>query len=172
MHDTTFVVPINKQSRVVTLYRRSSEGLQRRDLPEWVDTTTLFSGGGGLRSTAEDYLQFAQMLVNNGELNGIRLLGSRTVDLMASNHVGDLYANSGRTRGRPGKGFGLTVDVVLDQVVAQEHRSSGSFGWGGAFGTYFWVDRKEELTAILMVRTPGGPLRTDFMNAVMQAIVD
>jgi len=172
MQDTTFVVPRNKQPRVVTLYQRSSEGLQRRDLPEWVDTTTLFSGGGGLRSTAEDYLQFAQMLVNNGELNGIRLLGSRTVDLMASNHVGDLYANSGLTRGRPGKGFGLTVDVVLDQVVAQEHRSTGSFGWGGAFGTYFWVDRKEALTAILMVQTPGGPLRTDFMNAVMQAIVD
>lgn len=172
MKDTTFVVPINKQSRVVTLYRRSAEGLQRRDLPEWVDTTTLFSGGGGLWSTAEDYLQFAQMLVNNGELNGVRLLGARTVELMASNHVGDLYANSGRTRGRPGKGFGLTVDVVLDQVVAQEHRSTGSFGWGGAFGTYFWVDRKEQLTAILMVQTPGGPLRADFQNAVMQAIVD
>ena len=141
-------------------------------IPEWVDTTTLFSGGGGLWSTAEDYLQFAQMLVNSGELNGVRLLGPRTVDLMASNHVGDLFAKGGRTGGRPGKGFGLTVDVVLDQIEAREHRSTGSFGWSGAFGTTFWVDRKEQLTAVLMVQTPGGPLRADFQNAVMQAIVD
>ena len=113
------------------------------------------------------------MLVGNGELNGTRLLGSRTVDLMASNHVGDLYAKAGRTGGRPGKGFGLTVDVVLDAVEAREdYRSTGSFGWSGAFGTTFWVDHKEDLTAILMVQTPGGPLRADFQNAVMQAIVD
>ena len=91
---------------------------------------------------------------------------------MASNHVGDLYATSGRTGGRPGKGFGLTVDVVLDAVATQEHRATGSFGWSGAFGTHYWVDRNEGLTAILMVQTPGGPLRVDFQNAVMQAIVE
>ena len=79
----------------------------------------------------------------------------------------------GRTGGRPGKGFGLTVDVVLDAVEARDdQRSTGSFGWSGAFGTTFWVDRKEDLTAILMVQTPGGPLRADFQNAVMQAIID
>ena len=159
-------------SRVVTLYGRTADGLERRDVPGWVDTTTLFSGGGGLWSTAEDYLQFAQMLLNRGELNGTRLLGARTVELMASNHVGDLFAEAGTTGGRPGKGFGLTVDVVLDAVEAQEHRSTGSFGWGGAFGTVFWVDPKEDLTAVLMVQTPGGPLRADFQNAVMQAIVE
>ena len=144
-----------------------------RPVPEWVATRTLHSGGGGLWSTAEDYLQFAQMLVNKGELNGTRLLGPRTVELMASNHVGDLYAKAGRTGGAPGKGFGLTVDVVLDAVEARnDHRSTGSFGWSGAFGTTFWVDPREELTAILLVQTPGGPLRADFQNAVMQAIVD
>ena len=173
MKDTAFNVPDDRMSRVVTLYRRTPEGLELRPVPEWVATRTLHSGGGGLWSTAEDYLQFAQMLVNRGELNGTRLLGPRTVDLMGSNHVGDLYAKSGRTGGSPGKGFGLTVDVVLDAVEARnDHRSTGSFGWSGAFGTTFWVDPKEELTAILMVQTPGGPLRADFQNAVMQAIVD
>lgn len=172
MRDTGFVVPAGRAARVVTLYGRTSSGLERREVPEWVDTTTLFSGGGGLWSTAGDYVKFAQMLVNRGELQGVRLLGSKTVELMASNHVGDLFANGGRTGGRPGKGFGLTVDVVLDRVTAQDHRSTGSFGWSGAFGTTFWVDWEEDMTAILMVQTPGGPLRSDFQNAVMQAIVD
>lgn len=173
MKDTGFNVPDHGKARVVTLYRRGPDGLERRPAPDWVATTTLHSGGGGLWSTAEDYLRFARMLLNGGELNGVRLLGSRTVDLMASNHVGDLYAEAGRTGGRPGKGFGLTVDVVLDAVEAHgDHRSTGSFGWSGAFGTTFWVDPQEDLTAILMVQTPGGPLRADFQNAVMQAIVD
>ena len=95
-----------------------------------------------------------------------------TVELMASNHVGDLFAKGGRTGGRAGKGFGLTVDVVVDSVKAREQRSTGSFGWGGAFCTNFWVDWSEKMTAILMVQTPGGPLRADFQNAVMQAIID
>ena len=173
MKDTAFNVPEDKKQRVVTLYRRSPDGLELRAVPAWLATTTLHGGGGGLWSTAEDYLQFAQMLVNGGELNGTRLLGSRTVALMASNHVGDLYEKAGSVGGSPGKGFGLTVDVVLDGVAARgDHRSTGSFGWGGAFGTAWWVDPKEDLTAVLMVQTPGGPLLADFQNAVMQAIVD
>ena len=173
MKDTTFNVPEDKKARVVTLYSRTPEGLELRPVPAWVGTTTLHGGGGGLWSTAADYLHFAQMLVNGGELNGTRLLGSRTVELMASNHVGDLYEKAGSVGGGPGKGFGLTVDVVLDAVAARgDHRSTGSFGWGGAFGTTYWVDPKEDLTAVLMVQTPGGPLRADFQNAVMQAIVD
>ncbi len=172
MVDTGFNVPAAKMERVVTLYGRTSDGLERRAVPEWVATGTLHSGGGGLWSTAEDYLQFAQMLVNQGELGGVRLLGSRTVGVMASNHVGDLFATSARTGGRPGMGFGLTVEVVLDAVAAQDNRSNGSYAWRGAFGTAFWVDPAEDMTAIMMVQTPGGPLRTDFENAVRQAIVD
>jgi CubicO group peptidase (beta-lactamase class C family) len=172
MLDTGFNVPPERAARVVTLYGRTPTGLERREVPAWVDTETLFSGGGGLWSTAGDYVKFAQMLVNRGELGAARLLGSKTVELMASNHVGDLYAVAGRTGGGMGKGFGLTVDVVLDAVTAQDNRSTGSFGWSGAFGTTFWVDWQEEMTAILMVQTPGGPLRADFQNAVRQSVID
>ncbi len=172
MEDTAFVPPAANADRIVTMYGRTEDGLERRDVPDWVNTTTLFSGGGGLWSTAEDYLQFAQMLLNKGELGGVRLLGSRTVERMASNHVGDLYGEAGTTGGRPGLGFGLTVRVVEDAVLAGDPQSSGSFGWSGAFGTTFWVDPKEDLTAILMVQTPGGIRSADFANAVMQAIVD
>jgi CubicO group peptidase (beta-lactamase class C family) len=170
MKDTTFVPTTDQMPRTVTLYRRAEDTLQRIETPSWLSTKTLFSGGGGLWSTAEDYLQFAQMLANGGELNGRRILGARTVALMATNHVRDLYKGTGGTL--EGMGFGLTVDVVLDHIAANGHKSNGSFGWGGAFGTYYWVDPKEQLVAVMMVQTPYTPLRRDFENAVMQAIVD
>ena len=172
MHDTTYIVPSEKLSRVVTRYVRTADGLEKREKPSWVDTVSLTAGGVGLWSTAGDYGTFAQMLVNKGELNGHRILGRKTVELMATNHVGDLYAKSGRVSGRPGKGFGLTVDIVLDSVLAEENRSTGSFGWTGALGSAFWVDPTEAMTAVLMVQTPGGTLRADFQNAVRQAIID
>jgi CubicO group peptidase (beta-lactamase class C family) len=172
MTDTAFVVPPDKRPRLVTLYERTDEGeLQRRDSnPGWLDTATLFSGGGGLYSTADDYLRFAQMLANGGELDGARILGLRTVELMASNHVGDLYGPDANRA--EGLGFGLTVDVVLDPVLADSRKGKGSFGWGGAFGTYFWVDPYNDLVGLLMVQTPAGDLRPDFVNAVAQAIVE
>ena len=139
MKDTAFYPTADRTPRVVTLYERTPSGLGRIDVPGWLATRTLFSGGGGLWSTAEDYLQFAQMLVNGGELNGRRILAPRTVERMASNHVGDSFSSSGRTGGREGMGFGLTVEVVLDAVAASDPRSTGSFGWGGAFGTFFRV---------------------------------
>ena len=129
---------------------------------------TLFSGGGGLYSTAEDYIQFGQMLANSGELNGKRILSPRTVDLMASNHVGDLYEAAGRR----GMGWGLSVEVVMDPVAANRRTSAGSFGWDGAFGTHFWVDRKEKLVGLMMIQEPVGAMTRDFENAVMQAVIE
>jgi CubicO group peptidase (beta-lactamase class C family) len=172
MEDTSFVVPNDKLPRLVTLYERTDEGeLERQDeTPAWLDTTTLFSGGGGLYSTTHDYMRFAQMLLNRGELDGQRILGTRTVELMASNHVGDLYGPAADRA--EGLGFGLTVEVVLDPVLANTRRGKGSFSWGGAFGTYFWVDPYNDLTAVMMIQTPNGDLRKDFVNAVIQAIVE
>jgi CubicO group peptidase (beta-lactamase class C family) len=170
MRDTSFAPADDRKPRIVALYDRSPRGLQRADTPSWLATKTFFSGGGGLWSTAEDYAQFAQMLVNGGELNGKRYLSPRTVDLMGSNHVGDLY--SGAAGRQQGMGFGLTMEVVLDAVKANRRTSNGSFGWDGAFGTHFWVDRKEQLIGVLMVQTAGTAITRDFENAVMQAIVE
>jgi CubicO group peptidase (beta-lactamase class C family) len=170
MKDTAFYPSDDRMSRVVTLYERKDGRLSRIDTPAWLATRTLFSGGGGLWSTPEDYMQFAQMLVNGGVLNGTRLLSPRTVDLMASNHVGELYSGIGQRL--KGMGFGLTVEVVVDGVSANRRESNGSFGWDGAFGTHFWVDRKEQLVGLLMVQESNGQLMRDFENAVMQAIVE
>jgi CubicO group peptidase (beta-lactamase class C family) len=169
MKDTAFYEPDDKVFRVATLYGRANDDLQKQDTPSWLATRTLFSGGGGLWSTGEDYLQFAQMLVNGGVLNGKRLLSPRTVDLMASNQLGDLYAKGNR----PGMGWGLSVEVVVDPVAANRRTSAGSFGWDGAFGTHFWVDRKEQIAGILLIQQGvQGQLNRDFENAVMQAIID
>jgi len=118
---------------------------------------------------AEDYLQFGQMLLNGGQLNGKRLLSPKTVELMSAVHAADTLP------GRPkGRGFGLSVQVVNDAVAAGYRVSDGSYGWDGAFGTHFWVDPKEKIVGILMVQTnnPNRELDRDFENAVMQALVE
>jgi CubicO group peptidase (beta-lactamase class C family) len=171
MKDTAFFPTDDRLPRVVSLYQRSPNGLQKTETPGWLTTRTLFSGGGGLWSTGEDYLQFAQMLVNGGEVGGRRILGPRTVALMASNHVGDLFARAGAAR--QGMAFGLTVEVVADPIEANRRTSAGSFGWDGAFGTHFWVDPKEQVAGILLIQqSVNTPLNRDFENAVMQSIVD
>lgn len=173
MKDTGFFPNEAQAPRVVTLYRRTPGRLDRQDTPDWLATRTFFSGGGGLWSTAQDYVQFAQMLTTGGEWNGTRLLSPRTVDLMSSNHVGDLYAQSNPEGARKGMGFGLTVEVAMDPIAANRRVSPGSFGWDGAFGTHFWVDRKEQLTAMVFIQQALNPqLNRDFENAVMQAIVE
>lgn len=122
-------------------------------------------------STAEDYLQFAQMLLNGGVLDGKRILGPRTVELMASNHVGDMF--NGKL-GRPAHGmnFGLLVAVIQDSVAAGLRVSNGSFGWDGAYGTQAWIDPKEKMVTLLMIQTQVVQVQRDFENAVMQAIIE
>ena len=170
MTDTTFVPTEAQLARSVTLYSDRDGKLARIETPSWLSTKTLFSGGGGLWSTAEDYMRFGQMLANGGVLNGKRILSPRTIDLMAANHVGDLYTGTGGNV--KGMGFGLGVDVVLDNAASGRRVSNGTFAWGGAFGTYFWVDRKESLVGVLMVQEPVNSLRADLQNAVMQAIIE
>lgn len=162
MTDTHYNVPPSKASRRVVI-----EG---RDISRWSGDTTYFSGSYGLSSTARDYLHFEQMLANGGELFGNRLLGSRSVEWMASNHLGDLYR--GFTQNAKGQGFGYTVAVVLDPIAADSRRSAGAFGWGGAFGTRSWTDPAEELAGVLMLQQPHPGAQYDFENAVRQAIID
>jgi len=170
MRNTFFNVPDSERSRLLPLYRRAGSEWQKADNPAFLNTRTYFSGAGGLVSSAEDYIRFEQMLLNRGELNGKRLLGSKTVELMGMNHVGDLY--KGIRGGDEGVGFGLTVYVTVDEAKAPTWRSKGSFGWAGAFGTITWNDQQEELVGVLMIQQPNTQVQRDFHTAVMQAIVD
>ena len=180
MKDTGFTLTDARSSRLVALHRRTASGLEKAPGDTGKVDTVYFSGAGGLVSTAEDYLQFAQMLVSGGQLNGQRFLSPKTVDLMASNHVGDLYASgcAHQTVGpcdfydQRGMGFGLGVDVVRDAVAAGIGVSNGSFGWAGAFGTRMWVDPKEQMVTILMVSTRVVQVQRDFEYAVRQALVN
>lgn len=171
MKDTFFYPPDDRRPRVVTLYNKSPHGLERAGNQDGFSFKTYFSGGGGLLSTAQDYLQFAQMLLNGGELNGKRLLSPRTVSLMASNHVGDMF--NGKL-GRPahGMGYGLLVGIVEDGVAAGLRVSNGSYGWDGAYGTQTWIDPKEKMVTIVLIQTQVPMVQRDFENAVMQAIVE
>jgi len=171
MKDTFFYPPDDKRSRLVTLYRKTPDGLVKAEKQNGFSFKTYFSGGGGLMSTAEDYLQFAQMLLNGGELNGKRFLSPRTVELMSSNHVGDMF--NGKL-GRPahGMGYGLLVGIVEDGVAAGLRVSNGSFGWDGAYGTQTWIDPREKMVTIVLIQTQVVMVQRDFENAVMQAIVE
>ena len=162
MKDTAHKVDEARNGRVATIYQASAAGLRRR---QYDDAAAYFGGGWGLKTTADDYLRFAQMLLNGGELDGKRLLGRRTVQLMSSVHVPDTLP--GR---QPGEGWGLGVRVITDPGARGTWLSNGSFGWSGAMGTHFWVDPENDLVAILMVQTPAAGLSADFETAVMQAI--
>ena len=170
MNNTWFNVEDKDAARVANIYRKTPTGLEK-GAPLAIGTPVYFSGAGGLTCTAEDYLQFAQMLANGGQLNGKRILSPWTVNTMLSNNVGDLF--NGQI-GRPpkGVGFGLGGEVVVSAVEARLRKPDGSYGWDGAYGTYWWVNRKEQMVVILFVQTPGRSLQYDFDNAVSQAVVE
>ena len=173
MTDTHYNIPREKVDRVAAVYRPDRDGhitLLRK--PEFHEPTTYFPGVAGLNGTAADYFRFSQMLLNGGEYNGQRLLGRMTVNLMFSNHIG---------RGKPvyirgdGYGFGLGFAVLTDPAKSPDALSIGSFTWGGANGTLFWIDPQEDLIGILMIQiNPYSHfnIRPLFSVAVAQAITD
>ena len=164
MKDTTYIAPTSNP-RLVKLYSRNGDSLRPAQYPNFVNGV-YFSGGGGLFSTAADYAQFALMLANGGELNGRRLLSPRMVELMGSVFAPDTLP------GRPkGESYGLSVRVVNDPVARNSFLSEGAFGWSGAYGTHFWVDRKEKLVAVVMTQTSNQEFLRDFENMVMQSVV-
>jgi len=134
------------------------------------------SGGGGLVSTMPDYYRFAQMLHNRGELDGVRLLGPRTVGLMTANHLPpELLPISMEEIPWPGFGFGLGFSVLIDRAQAGVLDSVGTYGWGGWASTNFWIDPQEELVGILMLQyIPSGahPIREELRTLAYQAIAD
>jgi CubicO group peptidase (beta-lactamase class C family) len=169
MVDTGFFAPPAKAARVVTMSESTPNGLRT---VQRTDSTVYFSGAGGMMSTAEDYLQFAQMMLNGGQLNGRRYLSPQTVALMTSNHTGDMVNGQ---FGRParGMGFGLSMQVVMDPVAADLRVSKGAYGWAGGTGVSFWIEPAEQLVSIYFVQGgTGGQLRQDVENAIRQSIVE
>jgi len=170
MKDTGFALTSTIQPRLVTLYRRGQNGLERVPDQSGLSSATYFSGAGGMVSTAEDYAQFGTMLVNGGELNGRRYLSPRTIELMASNHTGEM-AGGQMGMSSKGIGFGLGVQVVDDPVAADRRVSKGAWGWAGAYGTNVHIEPAADMVQIILMQTSTPALQRDFENAVAQAIV-
>ena len=174
MADTHYNVPASKLDRVAAVYSPSGPGrtIESRGAPQTREPTRYFGGTAGLSSTAGDYFKFSQMILNGGELNGTRLLSPTTVNLMITNHTGDLPIY---IKGPDAYGFGLGFSMVTDPDRARQAVTPGTFGWGGAWGTVFWIDPAEELISILMVQISSYrhfTLRQDFPNLVMQAVTE
>ena len=141
---------------------------------------TYFSGSGGLVSTASDYLRFCTMLRNRGELDGVRILSPRTLQLMTLNHLpggkdlATMAQNAAETQ-REGQGFGLGFAVLLDPTVAQIIGTPGEFYWGGAASTAFFVNPKEDLIMIFLTQLrPSStyPIRRELRTTIYSSIID
>jgi CubicO group peptidase (beta-lactamase class C family) len=185
MLDTGFTVPVPNVDRFAANYAPQSGSPHYRlvDDPATSSYTrprTYFSGSGGLVSTAADYLRFCRMLANRGELDGVRIIGPRTLQLMTLNHLpggvdlATMAQNAGETQ-REGQGFGLGFAVLLDQAVAQIIGTPGEFFWGGAASTAFFVNPKEDLIMIFLTQLrPSStyPIRRELRSTIYSAIVD
>jgi CubicO group peptidase (beta-lactamase class C family) len=179
MKDTAFWAPEAKRSRLASLYMFDpdtrkvvpAEGFMVLPMDK---VPTAANGGGGLVSTMADFSRFGAMLANGGVLDGVRILSPATVKLMASNHLSDVTLPTYQA-GNPGHGFGLDVDVIMDPVQAGTLAGKGSFSWGGAAGTWFWVDPENDVVVLGFIHVLGaGFLRLDQVSAtlVYQALVD
>ena len=197
MQDTFFSVPESKRDRFTTLYAEVKD-LKTfmpdlgESIPEdltmlrvdgkqnsaYFKEATVFDGGSGLVSSTEDYLKFAQMLLNGGKLGEQRILSRKSVELMSGNHLPDTFSSDAylETAGgyRRGAGIGLTVGLLTDPAKAGQYGSKGMFFWGGAASTIFWIDPEEELVAVLMTQVLGSSelLRETYSALVYQAIDD
>ena len=191
MDNTSFSVPASKIDRFTSLYAYPGNlgslipemkdkipddlmmiKIDDRSFSPYLKPASLFDGGSGLVSSTEDYLKFAQMLLNGGELAGERILSRKSVELMSSNLLPDNIKSSDSYI--QGAGFGITVGVVEDPGLLGQYGSKGMYFWGGAASTIFWIDPEEELVAVAMTQLLASPwpLRETFSALVYQAIDD
>lgn len=175
MVDTGFYVPEAKWSRFAAMYRSGPGGIVVRSEESEQNAQkkkpTFFRGAGGLVSTATDYTRFAQMLLNGGELDGVRLLSPKTVDLMSSDLLGDMPVAGGPIL--PGYGFGLTVTVNRGPAKTATIGSAGEYYWEGGTATNFFVDPKEKLIMVFMTQKSGGiAISRQLKRIVYQTIVE
>lgn len=177
MHDTHFYLPKEKRGRLATVYRPSpdgrieaipeSNGMQSQGLYDKGPRQS-FSGGAGLLSTARDYARFLQMTLNGGELDGVRLVSRKTIELMTTNHLGDIPF-------RPGQGFGLGFSIATDLGLRGTLGSVGEYAWAGAYHSIYWVDPKEDLLVVYLTQiipATGLDDHITLRNGIYQAIID
>jgi len=186
MADTGFSVPADSAQRLSGLYRRGDDKrvalMEDAGQSSYLRERSFLSGGGGLVSTTPDYIRFVQMLLNGGELDGRRVLGRKTIELMSTNHLPgggelkDFAVRGGYGEvGFDGNGFGLTVAVGLGPARTAGIGSAGEYMWGGAASTLFWVDPVEDLAVVFMTQLmPSGAFnfRGQLKAIVYPAIVD
>jgi CubicO group peptidase (beta-lactamase class C family) len=175
MRDTGFHVPAEKAERFVNNYGPKVDGDGLRVIDDASDSDYLQppiaqSGGGGLVSTARDYMRFCQMLLNKGELNGRRLLESSTIDQMTTNQLPAVAYPINLDGLRDGVGFGLGFSVVVEQTEWTKSSPIGEFGWGGAASTHFWISPKDELAIVVL--TQHMPFSFLLENAVKPLVYD
>ena len=175
MNDTHFYLPPGKETRLAAVHAANEAGGVARAPADGstgqgayvTGPRQSFSGGAGLLSTASDYARFLQMMLNGGELDGIRILSPATVRLMTRDHLGDVYT-------APGLGFGLGFEVTEDPGLAGRMDSAGAFGWGGAYFSTYWADPEQELVAVFLAQlipARGLDLQAKFRNLVYQSII-
>ena len=173
MDDTAFVVPAHRRDRFTGHYARVDGALQLVDSPvegEYTRPPAWLSGGGGLTSTASDYIRFAQMLLQDGQLGDVRILAPETVRMMRTNRLPEvLVPIQLRTYLSPGYGFGLGFAVVVDAAASPEPDNVGVFRWAGAANTFFWIDPATDL--IGMVWTQLSPFVAYDLEREFQALV-
>jgi CubicO group peptidase (beta-lactamase class C family) len=178
MKDTGFYVSTDKVARLSQIYTANPKTgqtivMQNEPLGNYKSDPEIHNAGGGLVSTMQDYFTFAQMMLNGGEINGVRILGRKTVDYLSSNHLPENlipFAQDAK-----GEGYGLAMSVTVDPGMSGFMSSKGNYGWGGAASTYFRVDPVENIVMISMAQfIPMGFHRyhDDFRNLVYQALVD
>ena len=186
MKDTFFRVPKNKRGRFLTRYRYDIKNKKPVEYPanpgqaysDFINVS-MFAGGGGLVSTAMDYMIFAECLRNGGEFNGKRIIGAKTLNYMTSNHLPPSIKGIGRGESpndpsisatKFGLGFGIIDNPNINSVIG----SKGTYSWGGAAGTIFWVDPIEEIVVVSMIQLMSSPwsLRNDLRVATYQSLTD
>jgi CubicO group peptidase (beta-lactamase class C family) len=183
MVDTAFHVSEDKLKRFAKLYQhmpqnggfREYKGAPNIPFHDYAKPASAPSGGGGLVSTTADYWRFANMLLNEGELGDIRIIGRKTLEYMTRNHIKpELLPLAIGPTPIPGRGFGLGFDVVLDAAQTGVLNSDGNYGWSGAAATNFWVDPQEQLAGIIMTQLMDNmlPFQQDFRALAYQALVD
>lgn len=172
MTDSGFTVPEKDHGRIAEPFAKDPEGGTDVALLDVKRTAIFESGGGGMVATAIDYARFTAMLLNNGRLGDVRLLGRKTVELMTSDHLGNVPSNPDLLP--PGHGFGLGFAVRTSAGMAPFPGSVGNYYWSGAAGTSFWVDPTERLCAVLMIQAPAQRehYRLLFRDLVYAAVTD